>query len=78
MPNFIKAMSDQEKAKELRNNQRRKYYRKTAGYKPRSWTIHEQELLFNSNLTDPQLSALIHRSVAAIQIQRSKLKRSTH
>lgn len=56
--------------------QNRRYYGKTAFlYTPREWTPEEDEQVLNSNLTDMELSLKIERSVSAIQVRRSRLKR---
>lgn len=73
MPNFTKNCN-KEKAKIWRYEQRKRYYKKTAIYKPRQWTLDEINLIFERNMTDSELSKKMHRSVASIQIMRSKIK----
>ena len=72
MPKFIKWYADKgraDKARRLRNEQRKRNYALTAKYAPREWTLLEH------SISDRELSEQIHRSVQAIQIRRSRLKK---
>ena len=44
MPNTLKKMKDRERARELRNRERRKNYQQTQGYPKKAWTQHEEEI----------------------------------
>ena len=60
-----------------RNEERKRYYDKTANaprYKCK-WTEEEMDMLFSSKLTDTELSKEIERSVASIQIMRCRLNK---
>ena len=67
--------SDMDKFKKTRNAQRLRYYRKTQGYGRRLWTSEEIDLVMTSSITDMDLSEVIKRSVQAIQVKRSMLKK---
>lgn len=76
MPNFGRSYeSDPEKFRRMRNEQRKKNYRKTAIYEPKNWTIREDEMVLAHDITDFELSKKIHHSVQAIQQRRCKLKK---
>ncbi|MBQ9314046.1 MAG: hypothetical protein IJ220_03455 [Clostridia bacterium] len=67
---------DKEKWRSTCQKQKRRYYGKTAfQYSRRLWTIEEDKSILKRNLTDVELSQKIHRSVASIQIRRSRLKK---
>lgn len=76
MPNYMNRYSDPEKARLKRYEERRDYYAKTAFiYKgKRPWTPEEDSMVLTHSITDHELSALITRSVNAIQGRRWKLK----
>ncbi len=73
--NRKKLYASQEKARITCNKQRKRYYKKTQKYKPRSWTDEENEQVLAHMMTDHELSDLLCRSVEAIQAQRCKLKK---
>lgn len=56
--------------------QKKRYYasRNFGDGKRRRWVDWEIELLFSSPLSDTELAQKLHRSVAAIQIQRSRYR----
>jgi len=70
-----KSYKDQEKYRLYHNNYMRKYYDKTAVYRPHRYTDEEDELILKHNMTDTELSDLIGHSVKSIQIRRSRLKK---
>ena len=74
MPLRKESYRDMEKFTKTRNSQRNKYYRKTAIYPPNSWTSEQDEKVLKHDIPDSELSAIIHHSVKAIQIRRSRLK----
>lgn len=45
-----------EKYKITSRKQRRRYYQKTAIYKPSSWTTEQEELILEHKMTDHELS----------------------
>lgn len=51
-------------------------YRKTAIYKPNFWTSEQDKKVLKHDISDSELSAIIHHSVKAIQIRRSRLKKA--
>ena len=53
--------------------QKKRYYKKTAKYKPSNWTYEHDNLVLDHNLTDTELSGKIGHSVQAIQARRYKL-----
>ena len=55
------------------SKQKKRYYGRTQLYEPREWTQEEIDLILARDMTDMELSELIHRSVQAIQIKRSRL-----
>ena len=59
--------------REQKIEMKRRYRMRTGSfkYKRRHWTEEEIKLLFDSKLTDRELSKLLERSVAAIQKKRS-------
>lgn len=59
--------------RDLYTKSHRRYYQATAKYAPRKWTKIEDEAVMAHNIPDRELSALIHRSMAAIQTRRSLL-----
>lgn len=76
MPNRHASYRDMEKFLITRNNQRRRYYQRTAGkYEFRRWTAEEDKLVMSQSMTDTKLSSEIRRSVSAIQNRRCKLKK---
>lgn len=66
---------DLEKHRITCRKQRRRYYAKTAVYKPSTWTDEQIRLVLERKMTDHELSAKIGHSVKAIQIKRSRLKK---
>ena len=77
MPTRYKKYKDKEKAREARNAERAKYYGKTVNAPNRKlpWLPNELELVMAHDVTDHELSKILGRSVAAIQIQRCRNKR---
>lgn len=65
---------DIEKFRLTRNKGKRKYYSKTAKYKPRAWTELEDVIVLEHKKTDTEISNYIQRSVCSIQIRRHRLK----
>ena len=52
-------------------------YRKRTGsdrYGKREWSKEDEKLVLAHQMPDRELSKLLHRSVSAIQVRRSKLK----
>lgn len=72
-----KDYKDQEKYRIYRNNCNKRYYKKRAfiGNRCKLWTDEEIKLIFESSLTDTELALELGRSVMAIQVQRSKIKK---
>jgi hypothetical protein len=66
---------DKEKLRKTRNAQNKRYFSKTAIYKPRRWTDIEDVIVLEHKNTDMQISKQIERSVKAIQVRRVKLKK---
>lgn len=75
MPSAKKFYKDQERYRELRNGQRRRNYQQTQGNAPRPWTHLEEQAVLEHKVSDRELADTICRSVEAIQIKRSRLKR---
>lgn len=75
MPNWVKQYPDKEKARLLRNIYRKGNYAKTQGYPKREWTLHEMDLILNSDKSDTELARELKRSVQAIQIKICRLKK---
>lgn len=74
--NRRKAYRDMAKFRETCRKQRRRYYQKTANlYEKRRWTPEEDVVVIEHNIPDSHLSKKIKRSVEAIQVRRSKLKK---
>ena len=66
---------DLDKWRKTCRKQNQKYYNKTAfKYEKRTWDTFEDEIILKHELSDTQLSEILHRSVRAIQIRRSRLK----
>ena len=65
---------DLDKFRLTRNKSKRKYYSKTAKYKPRAWTELEDIIVLEHKKTDTEISKYIQRSVCSIQIRRHRLK----
>ena len=76
MPLRKETYTDMEKFTKTRNRQRNRYYRKTAIYKPSSWTSEQDKKVLKHDIPDSELSAIIHHSVKAIQTRRSNLKKA--
>ena len=55
---------------------KKKYYRKTALYRPSRYTAKQCEMILEHSITDAELSKLIHHSVQSIQVKRSRLLKS--
>ena len=70
-----KQYKDLEKLRKTRNAQNKRYFSKTAIYKPRRWTEIEDVIVFEHKNTDMEISKQIERSVKAIQVRRVKLKK---
>ena len=78
MPNFVKWYNEKgesEKGRNLRNEQRTRYYAKTGIYERREWTLEEIELVLAHEIPDMELSKKIQRSVKAIQLKRCRSKK---
>lgn len=65
---------DLDKFRLTRNKSKRKYYSKTAKYKPRAWTELEDVIVLEHKKTDTEISKYIQRSICSIQIRRHRLK----
>lgn len=76
MPLRKEDYADMEKFTKTRKKQRNSYYKKTAIYAPNFWTSKQDEKVLKHDIPDSELSAIIHHSVKAIQIRRSKLKKA--
>lgn len=77
MPSYINVPEDLETHREQRNEERKRYYGKTANkYEARAWTESEDQLVLKHLIPDIELSEKIGRSVSAIQNRRVKLKKS--
>lgn len=74
MPNRKSNYKDMDKYLKTRNRQRHKYYSKTAKYEGRPWTAAEDKMVLEHAIIDTELSAIIKRSVGAIQSRRCMLK----
>lgn len=70
-----KDYKNMDKFLETRNAQRKRYYQKTQGFKRKKWESKEIETILISDMTDPELSALLSRSVQSIQAMRCKMKK---
>ena len=66
---------DKDKLRKTRNAQNKRYFSKTAIYKPRRWTEIEDVIVIEHKNTDMEISKQIERSVKAIQVRRVKLKK---
>ena len=76
MPNSLKSYRNIEKRNSYRNRNRKKNYaRGWINSHHRKWTLDENVLILNSDKTDREISKEINRSVASIQIQRSRLNK---
>lgn len=76
MPLRKEKYRNMEKFTKTRNSQRQRYYEKTAKYPPNFWTQDQDEKVLKHDIPDSELSAIIHHSVKAIQIRRSRLKKA--
>ena len=72
-----KYYADMEKFRRTANAQKRRYYGKTTNAKNRGqpWRAFEVERVMMMDVTDTELSAEIGRSVRAIQVMRSKMRK---
>lgn len=59
----------------IKRGANKRYYAKTALYKPRNWTSEECDMVLEHSMPDTELSKKIKRSVRAIQVMRSRLKK---
>ena len=67
---------DLNKYKQNRDRYKKKYYKNgSTNCEKHNWIPEEDKLLFDSILTDKELSKVIHHSVEAIQIRRSRLRK---
>lgn len=66
---------NKDKLRKTRNAQNKRYFSKTAIYKPRRWTEIEDVIVLEHKNTDMEISKQIERSVKAIQVRRVKLKK---
>lgn len=68
---------DMEKFRLTRESQKSRYYGKTTDAENRRqpWTVHDIETIIKREKSDMELSAEIGRSVKAIQVMRSTVKR---
>ncbi len=76
MSKRLQLYKDLAKMRKTRNRERKKYYNKTSRkYKPRSWTKEEDEAVLAHEVTDFELSSIIHHSIGSIQARRCLLKK---
>lgn len=66
---------DMQRYRDTCNRQNRRYYGKTAIYKPTPWSDQDDDLVLAHCMTDHALSEKIGHSVKAIQIRRYRLKK---
>lgn len=66
---------DLDKLRKTRNAQNKRYFSRTAIYKPRRWDDIEDTIVLEHKIKDMEISKLIRRSVKAIQVRRVKLKK---
>lgn len=68
---------DLSKYRNTRKQQKRRYRMRTGSclYQPKAWTESEDKLVMKHDISDVELSALLERSVQAIQIRRCRLKK---
>ncbi len=76
MSNRREQYSNMERYKKTKREQMKRYYGRTAHkYERKIWTKEEDALVLEHKITDSLLSALIERSVGAIQTRRCTLNR---
>ncbi len=75
MPLRSKNYRDKVKLLHTRNEQRKRYYKKTQKYLPRKWEDEEIALLFDCEMTDTELSDYLQRTVQSIQAKRCNCKK---
>lgn len=73
--NRKKDYKDMSKYAKTKNAYYKRYYGKTAVYEPHLWSNAEDAMVLEHSITDHELSEKIGRSVKAIQIRRSRLKK---
>lgn len=68
-----------EKWKETCRNQKTRYRNKTKGLSRNNhtWTDHEIKLVMGHTMTDRELSAIINRSISAIQTKRYMINKTS-
>lgn len=76
MPLRKESYKNMEKFRNTWNAQKKRYYDKTAIYPPSSWTLEQDKAVLEHSISDTELSNIIKHSVRAIQIRRSRLKKS--
>ena len=76
MSNRKKDYANLEKFRKTRNDQRRRYYKRTQKYEARLWTKEEDMAVLDHTITDTELSKKIRRSVGTIQTRRYYLKKT--
>lgn len=62
--------------KRTAQEQKRRYYGKTAFMPRKKWTTEEELMVLEHKIPDSELSELINHSVGSIQTKRSLLKRN--
>lgn len=70
-----KRYKTEEAYKEARAVEKRRYYTAPDGYKPRTWSVYEDNVLTTSQLTARQLADKLGRSVKSIEYRRSVLRK---
>lgn len=72
--NRRKQYKDQDKARETIRKQNLKYYGRTTNAinSRQRWTVRELDIVMEHSMTDREISALIGRSVKAIQLLRCR------
>lgn len=68
--------ADLNKWRKTVTNYNRNYYRKTEKYPPRKWNDEEVELITKREMSDRELSELLHRSMKSIVLKRHRVKKS--
>lgn len=67
--------TDMEKYQRVKQDYYKRYYGKSAIYDRRAWTPYEDSLVLLHSISDRELSGKIKRSMKAIQVRRSRLKK---
>lgn len=70
-----KSYKNLDKYRKMHNAQNQRYRNRTGSYKyePKTWGIWEDDLVLKHDMPDRELSAMLKRSVQAIQVRRCRL-----